>query len=288
MFTDYRMLVFCFRNTESECTWAEHSMLGFLIELSGPLGSLVYQRLQKVSSCLGSVGERLKRTLEPTWHTAPGATSLKLWPGVFSREVSCEPELSDQGRSMPKSESAAAFCPAMADTRIRSAVQPWRRCLPATRRRDARAVRTGWPSSSCTGRGRASSRPAVWDSPPFASHMERSPRGSLARARRGRGALTVACVRACMCIYLQEGVCVCASAVRVRACACAWCLSWVGSLPGLLLMRRLRPGHNLLVDSFLCRRTCLVQSTFCSPTPASTTAPTDFPTHSYACEQHVV
>lgn len=56
----------------------------------------------KVSSFLGSDGERLKRTLEPTWHAAPGGTSMKLCPGVFSREASCEPELSGQGPITPE------------------------------------------------------------------------------------------------------------------------------------------------------------------------------------------
>lgn len=171
----------------------------------------------------------------------------------------------------------------------RFALQPWRHCLPATRRRDARAVGTGWLSSSCTGRGRASSTPAVWDSPRLPRTWSGARGGVWPEPGRG-GALSRERACVCACVFICRRGCACASAVCVRACACAcaWCLSWAGCLPGLLLMRRLRPRHNLLVDSFLCRRTCLVQSTFCSPTPASTTATADFPTHSYACEQHVV
>lgn len=50
----------------------------------------------KVSSFLGGDGERAKRTLEPTWHAAPGGTSMEFCTGVFPREASWEPELSGQ------------------------------------------------------------------------------------------------------------------------------------------------------------------------------------------------
>lgn len=47
--------------------WGRTWYAGFLMELSGPPGSLLYGWMGlKVLSCLGGDGERLKRGLEPT------------------------------------------------------------------------------------------------------------------------------------------------------------------------------------------------------------------------------
>lgn len=171
----------------------------------------------------------MKRTLEPTWHTAPGTTSLKLWPGVFSREVSCEPELSGQGRSMPKSESAAASCPAAADTPIRSpALAPLSSCHQEA---GCAGRRHGVAELFLHRKGPCVLHTRCVGQSPFASHMERSPRGSLAGARQGRGALTGACVRVCVCIYLQEGVCVCVCCVCACVCVCVCVVPFLGGLP---------------------------------------------------------
>lgn len=110
VFTDYKMLVFCFRNTVSELyvgrAWYAGILNGnfwALRQFGFPIDGV------KVSSFLASEGERLKRTLERTWHPAPGGTLMRLRPGVFSREASCEPEPSGQGPLTPKSESAGVF-----------------------------------------------------------------------------------------------------------------------------------------------------------------------------------